>query len=335
MNRNMSKREFAEKVLSEIPGYIPEEQRDEIVVKKTSEVKMNDTRLYGISFRKKGSDFGFGVCLDEMYEFYQRGEDFGELMQLLMEQCMEQLVPAAESIAGEGKIWERPYELGLRLVEIQRNRRYLENVPYWPVGAGMALLCDLVISDGESGVWRTTVTEGLLDEIGYDWEELVEKAIEEAQESDPPVMTAIKDRVVRGGKSKNLLSAGREKENMKERTEEEKVYVLSSESGCMGAAVLFYPGMQEKIGALLEEDYYVIPSSIHEVLIAPESADVYPGNLQYMVRDANCHVLKPKDVLSDEVFYYDREEKKLYTLPEMPPDLWDSQETASECAVQS
>ena len=46
------------------------------------------------------------------------------------------------------------------------------------------------------------------------------------------------------------------------------------------------------------------------MLIIPDSAGIDRSELSEMVRQANQSVVEPKDVLTDNVFHYDRDEKK-------------------------
>lgn len=53
------------------------------------------------------------------------------------------------------------------------------------------------------------------------------------------------------------------------------VYVVMNKEGKLGAFTLFNPKVLEKLLEIFGDRFYIIPSSIHEVLIAPfESADV-------------------------------------------------------------
>ena len=48
----------------------------------------------------------------------------------------------------------------------------------------------------------------------------------------------------------------------------------------------------------------------HEVILVPDTLDVKAKDLCEMVKQANQSVVEPKDVLTDTVFHYDRDEKK-------------------------
>jgi len=53
-------------------------------------------------------------------------------------------------------------------------------------------------------------------------------------------------------------------------------------------------------------DMYILPSSIHEVILLPSDRINDPTELLSMVHDANTTVVSIGDVLSDSVYYYDR-----------------------------
>lgn len=60
-------------------------------------------------------------------------------------------------------------------------------------------------------------------------------------------------------------------------------------------------------------DYYILPSSIHELLIARDDGLVSAKILKEIVHEGNRteSVIKPEDVLSDNVYFYSRTEKSL------------------------
>ena len=65
------------------------------------------------------------------------------------------------------------------------------------------------------------------------------------------------------------------------------MYVLTNTSGSLGAAALFYPDVKDKAAELLGSDYYILPSSVHEVILVPESPGINAAELCDMVKQAN------------------------------------------------
>ena len=76
---------------------------------------------------------------------------------------------------------------------------------------------------------------------------------------------------------------------------------------------MLIPGVLEDIGEKSGMDYYILPSSIHELLIARDDGLVSAKILKEIVHEGNRteSVIKPEDVLSDNVYFYSRTEKSL------------------------
>lgn len=85
--------------------------------------------------------------------------------------------------------------------------------------------------------------------------------------------------------------------------------ILTNEIGCLGAAALFYPNQMEKIAAYLGGNYFILPSSIHEILVMPDDGNLNYMELEQMVKEVNETVVDIKDQLSNNVYYYDSKEK--------------------------
>ena len=80
-----------------------------------------------------------------------------------------------------------------------------------------------------------------------------------------------------------------------------EVFVLSNRETYWGAAALFYPGVMDRVHDMLG-DFYVIPSSVHELLILKVTADADPNNIAEMIWSANRSVVDEEEVLSDDLF---------------------------------
>ena len=84
------------------------------------------------------------------------------------------------------------------------------------------------------------------------------------------------------------------------REDEVTTYILTNQKEVDGA---FYLMSQELVGAIaemLEDDLYILPSSVNEVR---EGVD----GLKAMVRDVNETIVAEKEILSYSVYHYDKE----------------------------
>lgn len=58
---------------------------------------------------------------------------------------------------------------------------------------------------------------------------------------------------------------------------------------------------------MLGENFYILPSSIHEVILLRESFAEDAEYLRWMIQEVNATEVAPEEILSDRAYYYDRE----------------------------
>lgn len=91
------------------------------------------------------------------------------------------------------------------------------------------------------------------------------------------------------------------------------LYTLTTKIRVNGAALILLPDVLERIGEKAGMDYFLIPSSIHELLIAKDDGLVTAKALKEIVYDGNRTgtIVKKEDVLSDNIYHYSCAEKSL------------------------
>ena len=104
---------------------------------------------------------------------------------------------------------------------------------------------------------------------------------------------------------KDLLKAKFPPEN------KEFMYILTNSIHQFGAAVLAYPNILEMASRIIGEDFYLLPSSIHEVILIPKSKSPDLKDLNEMINEVNETQVQEEEVLSDHAYYY---EKNTHTL---------------------
>lgn len=80
--------------------------------------------------------------------------------------------------------------------------------------------------------------------------------------------------------------------------------VLTTREQVNGAGVIFCDGVLRKIREKIG-DFYVLPSSVHEVLVIPVSEGIDRDELEEMVKAVNAAEVAPEDRLSDQVYLFD------------------------------
>jgi len=92
------------------------------------------------------------------------------------------------------------------------------------------------------------------------------------------------------------------------------MFVLSNNLRHFGAACILYNRVLEDIGNQLNEDFYILPSSIHEVIILPISFKPESIELNEMIKEINKTQVSEEEVLSDHAYYYSRKEYRLLSV---------------------
>lgn len=92
--------------------------------------------------------------------------------------------------------------------------------------------------------------------------------------------------------------------------DEETMFVLTTENENSGAALIASENVLEEIHEKLGCEYYILPSSRHEVIIIParnglsqETAETF----YHIVCEVNATQVNPVDKLTDSVYYYDEQ----------------------------
>lgn len=79
--------------------------------------------------------------------------------------------------------------------------------------------------------------------------------------------------------------------------------IITNNRGLYGAAVMAYPDYFHAFSEKTGNDLYILPSSIHEVIVVP-AAGIEPDTLREIVMEVNGSELKKEEFLSDNVYRY-------------------------------
>ncbi len=89
------------------------------------------------------------------------------------------------------------------------------------------------------------------------------------------------------------------------------MYVLTNEPNMFGAACMAYDGLIRSYADRFRSDFYILPSSIHEVILIPSYKQDRMDEFSKMVREVNRTQVAPEDILSDHAYYYSREKDQI------------------------
>lgn len=106
----------------------------------------------------------------------------------------------------------------------------------------------------------------------------------------------------------NMQDAG-EFYDMPAITEDESpfpMYIATNYDKLNGASVLLYPNLLRDFAERIGSDFYILPSSVHELIFLPDMLGMDIGDMKTMVRDINGSEVAEDEILSDSVYFYSR-----------------------------
>ena len=95
------------------------------------------------------------------------------------------------------------------------------------------------------------------------------------------------------------------------------MYVVTNKSGINGASSMLYEDKLFELATKLDSDLYIMPSSIHETICVSTSMG-NPEELAAMVAEVNMTNVELNERLSNQVYFYDKDLRKLTMATDTP-----------------
>ncbi len=189
------------------------------------------------------------------------------------------------------------------LVNQEWNREALEeaaNVPF----LDLAVCFQLQAARPEGGIYSCRISKKLLSSWGLSEGELMEQALKNLER---------KEYVVRNiGEVLAELSGMEYLGNGEKGLSGEKSFsVLTTPEQIYGAAGILKKGLLSGYADKAGRNLYLIPSSIHEIIVIADDGNVDTECLEAMIKEVNSKHVPREEQLSDHAYYYDREKDEV------------------------
>lgn len=309
----MSKNEFFEAVKDKIKDYLPPIYQD-ATVDLVPKVKNNDQELMGIVIRGADETVIPNIYLDAYYEAYARGDmSLETVLEAVSRDRVENAGTELEAQVKELLHYDSIKEkLQIRLCDPENNEARLNEVVSSRCG-DFAAVYYVNLFENEEGVGGVAVTPPLLESWGISLERLHTDALA-ADLSRTPVLSSMDDlmsSMLFGEEPVNLLDRNKTDKEQAENQPgmfgaEVPMYCLTNAGKMNGASLVINEELMKSVSEVLGDDLFVLPSSVHEVLLVPASLQMELSCLQDMVIAVNETEVAPEDLLSNKVQYYDK-----------------------------
>lgn len=290
---------------------------DEGILEKISKVMDGGYYVIPSSIHEAIIVNGFGMNASELNEMIENVNEFEiENEDILSNNSQyydpeEKVLMDALKYERKQKFKDVTYEIITMVVRSKdRCMDIINDVPYVEQGEFIGLF-KIEFQRNEHESYAALISNATLEAYGITKDELYDQAKENDKKNTykQPILCDINDiifNIIAGEKlfdEKNLLE-----NNEIINIEDDELLVLSNRGSREGAALLFNEDVLERISEVMNGDYYIIPSSIHEVIVLKEMP---APELNQMIAEVNNTQVEPEDVLSYNAQYYDSRNKTL------------------------
>jgi hypothetical protein len=299
----MNRKEFYEYVKDNVKDYLPDSyQKGEIRIEEV--IKNNGLKLTGISIPQGDQRAVPTVYLDSLYLEYVNGKDLDSCVGDVADMRIEVQDKAAFINMGLPDILD--YEkmkdkLQVRICDKEWNEERLADKVVTEHGDFTAYYA-VNVEENEGGISSIPVTISLMNEWGVSIEQIQADAMAADRNRGIVLMdmNEIMKSMIFGEEPENLLNEKLDMEAI-----ENPMFCLTNTQKMNGASLLLQEDIRKQIGECLGSDYFVLPSSIHEVLILPDNGLIEVPELNAMVKEVNETQVERQEQLSDKVQFCD------------------------------
>ena len=253
----------------------------------------------GISIHVPGKKLATTVNPREYYDQIQNGEtDFTSVLRRFCRSADEVLNKTPDiDVKPIGDYNQMKQHLQIQMVPTLANLDMLSRLPHLQM-ADLSAVFRFVLSEDMT----ILVTNRMLEEYGVTESQVQRDALNNAPKEFPAQIRPLA----------TVLAGMMGDEDMMEEMPEpdsSTLYVASIPGLSYGAGVIAYPTFMEQAAEKLGGDFFILPSSIHEVLLLKDDGKTDYRGLEAMVCEINQTQVAPEDRLSDFVYHYDTRDR--------------------------
>ena len=291
------KQEFAE----DIKQNLYERGYGEVTVN-FNEVEKANQKYEAMSVVAEGSNVGVNFNLEQYFAAYENSGDYQGVVASAANVIAEGLDNApAVDVSALVNYDAMKDKLAIEVISADTNEDLLSKIPHDRI-EDLAVVYRFVLESNENGRSSILVSNDLIERMGITPEQLKADALENAPEIRPAVIQGMNEvmREMMGPEVFEMMGISEQTEEM--------MYVATVPDKNSGAGVLAYQDFMDQAAEKIGGDFFILPSSIHEILLVPDDGQKGADELRAMVMDVNATQVSPEEKLTDNVYHYDSKE---------------------------
>lgn len=316
-----------ENFITEIKKMVKEYLGEEVKVEDKSVLKNNGVIFTGIVILKENQNCVPNIYLNGYYEQYKTGKCLCDIVCEIVRYYEEHKIEQKINISGFSKFESAKRNICFKLINYEKNKELLKQIPYIQyMDLAIVFYCmvdneclgngSILVRNEHLTRWQVSINE--LKEVALNntprrlkgsimpMEDVIcdlmrrkmifeiENSIEQQTDSRIQITEDMVEPIIQEMLEKIYTEA-----------KGPKMYVAGNESKNYGAAVILYDDFLATFAEKIHSDFYILPSSVHEVILIPvENDESEISRLKDMVYEVNHTELATEEILSDSVYLF-------------------------------
>ena len=278
-------------------------------VKLNDVMKNNGVVLRGITLMQDDSNISPTIYLNPYYDAYENGDTtLGTVIDEVIDTYERNKINRSIDMKFFLNYETVRSRIIFKLINTEKNRELLRDVPYIPFH-DLSIVFQCLVSEERFGNASILIHNVHLQLWKVNVRELYECALE-----NTPLLQGYELADMNTVLEEMKALGGIDDEEIEDMQQEVPMYVLSNKSRINGASCILYKDILKDFAMVVDKDLYVLPSSIHEVILLPSDGTQESKQLKEMVREINQSQVEKEEVLSDSVYYYRRSDDSFFCL---------------------
>lgn len=263
-------------------------------------IKNNDTHLDGLTILSPEHNLSPTIYLNHYFSQYEKGRALADIKQDILSVYRENCPSGRIDISFFTDYDKIKSHIIFKLINYERNKELLQNVPHYRF-LDLAIVFSCLLESTPTGSATILIHEHHLAFWNITRDDLYALAFLNTPKLLQYDLRNMTDLLKELFCDEDAFPVNEDYSDVC------PMYVLSNQHKLYGAVCILYQNLLRDFANRLGCDLYILPSSVHEVLIIPAYDHTNHQELTEMVQDVNSSQLSREEVLSDHVYYYSRE----------------------------
>ena len=278
----LSYEEFKKEVVEKLIGYLPPQFSD-CTIRVENVPKINrvmECFIPELPAQQQGLAMLPVLYFEPFYQLIQNGAELERVLAFIAGTIAEYPAPDILTEASE-RPKLRKEDAILQVINRRHNAEYLKNLPHRDF-LDLAVIYRLMMRTEDHQIYSAVIDYSMMQDMGLMEEELFEIARRQMKQRMPYHMIPVCV----------------------------PLFAYTNHEYCFGAASILEKSGIRRLARQLQDDLYILPASIHEMMLLPQKAVSYEM-AQTMLLKANLEGTDPQEWLSDRVYQYRRADDQI------------------------